>query len=170
MDRNLYCDPHHTFSCQAPGATILVLSLQTQVGTYSGYLIFPATETLYPLIFQDVVTKGLSALLSTFIFVSTARASVNNLFFPLATWLFCFLKKQMTEVSRMAGNWMLLNPYHTAECGPTNFCLPPLPQHPRPTVSQLSYTQRIWDVLVKIPPQAPPTISLQTLPYLRKPT
>lgn len=165
MDRNLY------FCCQAPGTSIVVLSLQTQAGTYSGYLVCPATETLHPLIFQDVAIKGLSALLlSTFIFVSTARASVNKLFFPLTTCLFCFLQKQMTEVSRMAVNWMRLHPYHTAEYGPTNFCLPPPPQHPMPTGSQHSYTQRIWDVLVKIPPQVPSTISLQTLPYLRKPT
>lgn len=93
MDRNLYCDPHHTFGCRAPGTSILVLSLQTQVGTYSGYLVFPATETLHPLIFQDVVTKGLSALLSTFIFVSTARASVNNLFFSSSDLPFLFPKE-----------------------------------------------------------------------------
>lgn len=113
MDRNLY------ICCQAPGTSTLVLSLQTQADTYSGYLVCLARNPL-PLIFQDVTIKGLSALLlSTFIFVSTARASVNNLFFPLTTCLFCFLKKQMTEVSRMAVNW-LLHPYHTAEYGPTS--------------------------------------------------
>ncbi|XP_057615560.1 uncharacterized protein LOC130867536 isoform X1 [Chionomys nivalis] len=48
-------------SCQAPGTSMVVPSLQAQ----AGHFVCPAVRTFHPLVFQDATMKGLSVLMLT---------------------------------------------------------------------------------------------------------
>ena len=117
--------------------TVLLPFLQSQVGTYSGYLVCRAVSSYHPPVFQDATMKRLSALLpGTLIFVSTTKKKMITIyFFLLATCLPISLKEKMPEVSRRAVNCISLQSHVPLRVSP------PTPSPPLPHITHASRKQ-----------------------------
>lgn len=101
------------FCCQDAGTSMLVTPLQAQTGTNSGYLVCPEAGTLHPPGFQNITLKGQSTSFpAKFIFFSTIKTGINNLFFPI-TDLFCFPNKCLMSPGRQ------LTGYHPQSVSPS---------------------------------------------------